>query len=130
MSPEALRRRALAVGGELSVGGATVNSSRKQLRVVAKLPDRAEPAAAPAEPVAAATPPAATAGVTIEQVVMLLEAQNAQWRTQFNALADRTQQVLTELAKQDRRPRGHSVTFKTDTAGQIVGADITPKSQP
>lgn len=41
VSPESLRRRALALGAELEVGGKTINAGRQQLRVVGSRPAQA-----------------------------------------------------------------------------------------
>lgn len=67
MSPEKLKRRALALGAELEIDGKTLNSGRQQLRVVpAKtVPPKPQPAPPPAQP--APDPIAGIKDVVVEQ---------------------------------------------------------------
>ncbi len=69
MSPEKLKRRALALGAELEIDGKTINAARQQLRVV---PARSAPQE-PAAPAAAADPMAMIAQAMTLQMRALAE---------------------------------------------------------
>lgn len=86
MSPEKLRRRALALGAELEIDGKTINAGRQQLRVV-------QPRAVPQ----AATAPAPEAAPA-QSDAMAMMAQAMTLQTQIAAAqAEGTMRVLAEL---------------------------------
>lgn len=86
MSPEKLRRRALALGAELEIDGKTINAGRQQLRVV-------QPRAVPQEP----TAPAPTKPMDQADPLAVM-AQAMTLQTQIAAAqAEGTMRVLAEM---------------------------------
>lgn len=113
MTPEQLRRRALALGAELEVDGKTINASRQQLRVVptkAPPPATPEPAPAPADPLAGIKP--------------LLEAQARVASAQSESIAGMMAALLAELSKprEAGQPRAMPIAFNLvrDTETQLL----------
>ena len=131
MTPEQLRRKALAMGAVLEIDGQQFNAGRAQASVLRVLPK---------SEVAWPTPQPAPA-ITRAEVQALLDAQAAALTTQLTAqLTARWEQSLTQrfavlaakvaamqqtLQQPIVRP-AHSVVFEYGRDGAIKGATIAP----
>ena len=136
MTPEQLRRKALALGAVLEIDGQQFNAGRAQASVLRVLPksEVAWPAPQP-------TPQPASA-ITRAEVQAMLDAQAAALATQLTAqLTARWEQSLTQrfaglaakvaalqqtLQQPTVRP-AHNVVFEYGRDGAIKGATIAAK---
>lgn len=106
MTPEQLKRHALALGAELEIDGKTMNASRQQLRVV---PAKPAPAAAPAAP----PPPPPDPMASIKP---LIEAQAIQAVAQNESIQGILIALLAEVSKprEDGAPRPIAFDLERD----------------
>ena len=109
MSPEKLKRRALALGAELEIDGKTINAGRQQLRVVSPKPPGTPAAVAPA-PIADAAPQTAT-------MAMIAQAMTLQMR------------VLAEMLERGK-PAGPVLAAAPETEPPKPAAAPVPRSPP
>ncbi len=115
MSPDKLKRRALAMGAELEMDGKTINAARQQLRVV---PTKAPAPAAVAAPAAAAVPADPLVGIK-----PLIEAQARVASAQSESITAMLSALLGELSKpREGQPRAMPVAFDLvrDTETQLL----------
>ena len=85
-----------------------------------------KPAPRPVEVKPEAPPPQSQpAGLTIEQVEMILRARDEVWANQLAILT----QTFTDALKANK-PRGVAIKFKHNERGAIVGADLVPTQAP
>lgn len=115
MTPDQLRRRALASGAEVEIDGRVFNAARAK---VAARP-RVDPA--PQPPVSAPAPPAAAPGITREEVVALLDARDAAWQALFAELG------ASVVALRNQKPPRYDFDFTYDERGMITSGKATPK---
>lgn len=94
MSPEKLRRRAMALGAELEIDGKTINAGRQQLRVVPTKPAAAAPAA-PMEPAAPQSDPLAAIA---QAMTLQTQIAAAQAEGQMRVLSEMLDRVLGKSA--------------------------------
>lgn len=90
MSPDKLRRRALALGAQLEIDGKTINAGRQQLRVAGARPATAAPALEARQ--------AAPAGDAMAQALELHTRVSAQAEATTRALAELVSNVLAAAA--------------------------------
>jgi hypothetical protein len=129
MTPEQLRRKALAMGAVLEIDGQQFNAGRAQASVLRVLPKPEvveRPAPQPAPPV-----------ITRAEVQAMLDAQAAALTTQLTArweqsltqrfagLAAKVAAMQQTLQQPPVRP-AHNVVFEYGRDGAIKGATIAP----
>lgn len=101
MSPEKLRRRAMALGAELEIDGKTINAGRQQLRVVQAKPA----AAAPAEPMEPAAPQPDPLAAIAQAMTLQTQIAAAQAEGQMRVLSEMLDRVLDRAAPTPAAPR-------------------------
>ncbi len=119
MTPDQLRRKALADGAELEIDGRVFNAERRQFSVPKVVP---KPAAKQPDPPA---PPVITVqGISQADVQAMLDARDAIWKARFDDLG-------AQLAALRKRPAPkYSFSFDYDGEGKLTGAQATTKGQP
>lgn len=100
MSPEKLRRRAMALGAELEIDGKTINAGRQQLRVVPTKPAAAAPAAQ-LEPAAPQSDPLAAIA---QAMTLQTQIAAAQAEGQMRVLSEMLDRVLDRAAPTPAAP--------------------------
>ncbi|MBY0438583.1 MAG: hypothetical protein K2W80_10355 [Burkholderiales bacterium] len=110
MTPQQLRRKALATGAELEIDGAVFNAGRERVRAVPKIE----------APIVAPPPPVAP-GITREEVMALLNERDAAWQTLFAELGAKINAIKPAPKK------AQAVSFTYDELGRIERAHITQK---
>ncbi|MCA3116430.1 MAG: hypothetical protein ING91_19545 [Rhodocyclaceae bacterium] len=114
MSPNKLRRLALATGAELEIDGRVFNAGRERVHAVPKVE-------APAVLPEVAPPPPVAPGITREEVMALLDARDAAWQMLFAELGAKINAIKPAPKK------AQAVSFTYDELGRIERAHITPK---
>lgn len=119
MTPQQLRRKALAMGAELEIDGTVFNASREQIRAVPKVE---APVVAPAvvQPAPAAAP---VDTITRAEVLALLEARDAAWQMLFAELG------ASVAALRARKAPEYSFDFAYDELGRVERGKATPKER-
>lgn len=97
MTPERLRRRALALGAELEIDGRKINAGRANLRVVAPRPAEADP-----KPTAAPTSPSRDkADVLLDLLAAQAAVNQSQGETLGRVLADITGRLEPKIVEKE-----------------------------
>ena len=126
---DAMRRLALAKGGELVVNGRPFNSSRQQIKTKAKPAPTAAPTPAPTPPEKPTTP--ADAPLTRAEMAKLLDERDSIIRQDIQHLHTLLAQVLAgQQGAKAPAPTAWRFEVEQDAAGAIKGLVAKPDTAP